>query len=111
MTCRPTSPEGVHSLGLQHPDSAVHHTFVGLVQTSLRMINTVHAQPSFLLLPFLIEKVKDRRITHLLDHLILVLDEQLHPLDGGGGGLGHARGHAGQHEVLSKPQLLLVSHV
>ena len=47
---------------------------------------------------------------HLLDHLILVLDEQLHPLDGGGGGLGHARGHAGQHEVLSESQLLLVSH-
>ena len=51
------------------------------------------------------------RITHLLDHLILVLDEQLHPLDGGGGGLGHTRGHAGQHEVLNEPQLLLVSHV
>ena len=48
---------------------------------------------------------------HLLDHLILVLDEKLHSLDGGSGGLGHARGHAGQHEVLDEPQLLLVSHV
>merc|ERR1719291_30585 len=76
-----SSPEGVDSLGLQHPHGAVHHAVVRFVQTSL------------------------------LDHLILVLDEKLHSLDGDSGGLGHARGHAGQHEVLGEPQLLLVSHV
>ena len=46
---------------------------------------------------------------HLLDHLILVLDEQLDPLDGGGGGLGHASSHAGEHERLEESKLL-VSH-
>ena len=51
------------------------------------------------------------RQSYLLNHLILVLDEKLHSLDGGSGGLGHTRGHAGQHEVLDEPQLLLVSHV
>ena len=56
---RPTSPEGVHSLGLQHPDSAVHHTFVGFVKTSLIMKNTVQVQHYFLLLPFHFEKVED----------------------------------------------------
>ena len=43
---------------------------------------------------------------HLLDHLILVLDEQLDPLDGGGGGLRHAGSHAGEHERLEESKLL-----
>merc|ERR1719225_1115447 len=47
----------------------------------------------------------------LLDHLILVLDEQLDPLDGGGGGLGHASSHAGEHERLEEPKLLFSHNV
>ena len=65
-----TSPEGVHTLCLEDPDSAVRHTIVGLVKTSL------------------------------LDHLILVLDQQLHSLDRSGDCLGDSSGHARQHEVL-----------
>merc|ERR1719278_1851203 len=74
-----SSPEGVDSLGCQHTLGAVKHSIVWLVKTTL------------------------------LDHLILVLDEQLDPLDGGGGGLGHASSHAGEHERL-KESKLLVSH-
>merc|ERR1719209_857274 len=74
-----SSPEGVDSLRCQHTLGAVKHSIVWLVKTTL------------------------------LDHLILVLDEQLDPLDGGGGGLGHAGSHAGEHERL-KESKLLVSH-
>ena len=51
--------------------------------------------------------------TSLLQHLALVLHQQLHPLDGGGGRLGHAGRHAGEHEVLEETQLglLLVRHL
>merc|ERR1719220_543965 len=74
-----SSPEGVDSLRCQHTLGAAQHSIVGLVKTTL------------------------------LDHLILVLDEQLDPLDGGGGGLGHASSHAGEHERLEESKLL-VSH-
>ena len=51
--------------------------------------------------------------TSLLQHLALVLHQQLHPLDGGGGRLGHAGRHAREHEVLEETQLrlLLVRHL
>ena len=74
-----TSPEGVYTLCLEDPDSTVRHTIVGLVKTSL------------------------------LDHLILVLDQQLHSLDRSGDCLGDSSGHARQHEVLKESQFL-VSH-
>merc|ERR1719193_1387918 len=52
-----SSPEGSNTLGGHHPLGAVKDTSVGLVQTTL------------------------------LDHLVLVLDEQLDSLDGGSHGL------------------------
>jgi hypothetical protein len=75
----PTSPEGIDTLGLEDAEGAVDDTLVGLVQAAL------------------------------LDHLVLVLDEELHPLDGSSGRLGHAGRHAGQHEVLDETKLLLVT--
>merc|ERR1712109_11582 len=75
-----SSPEGDNTLGVQHPLSAVKNTGVGLVQTTL------------------------------LDHLILVLDEQLDSLDGGSHGLGDTSSNTGQHEVLEEPKLL-VTHL
>ena len=47
---------------------------------------------------------------NLLDHLILVLDEQLDSLNGGGGGLGDTSSNTSEHEVLSKSKLLLIGH-
>merc|ERR1719225_2236611 len=75
-----SSPEGSNTLSGHHPLGAVKNTGVGLVQTTL------------------------------LDHLILVLDEQLDSLDGGGHGLGDTSGNTGQHEVLEEPKLL-VTHL
>merc|ERR1740123_2659395 len=72
-----SSPEGVDSLSCQHPLGAVHHTTVWLVQTTL------------------------------LDHLILVLDEQLDPFNGSSGSLGDASGNAGEHERLEEPKFLV----
>jgi hypothetical protein len=40
------------------------------------------------------------RQTTLLDHLVLVLDEQLHTLDGGSSRLGDGSRHATHHEIL-----------
>merc|ERR1719494_452961 len=75
-----SSPEGDNTLGGHHPLGAVKNTGVGLVQTTL------------------------------LDHLVLVLDEQLDSLDGGGHSLGDTSGNTGQHEVLEEPKLL-VTHL
>merc|ERR1719225_1023965 len=75
-----SSPEGGDTLSGHHPLGAVKNTGVGLVQTTL------------------------------LDHLILVLDEQLDSLDGGSHGLGDTSGNTGQHEVLKEPKLL-VTHL
>merc|ERR1719225_708782 len=75
-----SSPEGSNTLGGHHPLSAVKTTGVGLVQTTL------------------------------LDHLILVLDEQLDSLDGGSHSLGDTSSNPGQHEVLEEPKLL-VTHL
>merc|ERR1719145_585158 len=75
-----TSPEGDNTLGGQHPLGAVKDSGVGLVQTTL------------------------------LDHLVLVLDEQLDSLDGGSHSLGDTSGNTGQHEVLEEPKLL-VTHL
>ena len=77
---RLTSPEGVDTLGLHDPGAAVHDTLVRPVQTAL------------------------------LDHLVLVLDQELDPLDGGSHGLGDPGSHSGQHEVLKEPELLSVTH-
>merc|ERR1719384_2055901 len=72
-----SSPEGVDTLSLEDPGGAVNDTSVGLVKTSL------------------------------LDHLILVLDKELHSLDRSGGCLRDSGGHARQHEVLSESQFLV----
>merc|ERR1719367_1804192 len=72
-----SSPEWVDSLSLQNSLGTVHNTIVWLVQTTL------------------------------LDHLVLVLDEQLDSLDGGCGGLGDTSGDAGEHEVLKEPKFLV----
>jgi len=42
----------------------------------------------------------------LLDHLILVLDEQLHSLDRSRGGLRDTGGHTGKHELFEEVKLL-----
>merc|ERR1712002_553499 len=75
-----SSPEGVDTLSLQHSGGAVNDTCVWLVKSAL------------------------------LDHLILVLDEELDSLNGGGGGLGHTGGYTSQHEVLNKSEFLFISH-
>ena len=75
-----TSPEWVDSLSLEDSGAAVHHTVVGPVQPAL------------------------------LDHLVLVLDQQLDSLDGGSDSLGDTSGNTGQHEVLEEPKLL-VTHL
>ena len=74
-----TSPEGVDSLGLHDLGGAVDDSSVGFVESAL------------------------------LDHLVLVLDEELDTLDGGGGGLGHTGGHAREQEVLGEPKFPLFS--
>merc|ERR550517_1082504 len=76
-----SSPEGDNTLGGQHPLGAVKDSGVRLVQTTL------------------------------LDHFILVQDEQLDSLDGGGHGLGDTGGNTGQHEVLKEPKLLGITHL
>merc|ERR1719461_2139716 len=75
-----SSPEGIDSLGGEETWPTSSDTGVGLVQTAL------------------------------LDHLVLVLDQQLHSLDGGSHGLGHTGGHTGQHEVFKEPELLGITH-
>ena len=75
-----TSPEGVDTLGLEDPGGAVHDTGVGLVKTTL------------------------------LDHLILILDKELHSLDGGSDGLGDTSSNTSEHEVLNKSELLGITH-
>jgi len=72
-----TSPEGDDSLGLHDPGGTVDDALVGLVEATL------------------------------LDHLVLVLDEQLHTLDGSGGCLGDTGSHAGQHKALEKSQFFI----
>jgi len=71
-----TSPQRVNALVLDGPGGAVDDALVGLVETPLT------------------------------DHLILILDEQLDALDGGGGRLGHDGGNAGKGEILGESQLL-----
>jgi len=49
----------------------------------------------------------------LLEHLTLILDEELDTLDGSGSGLGHTGGDTGEHEVLEEAQsrlTLLIGH-
>ena len=75
-----TSPEGVDSLSLEHSGGAVNDTSVRLVKTSL------------------------------LDHLILVLDQELDSLNWSGSSLGDSSSNTSKHEVLSKSKLLLVTH-
>merc|ERR1712179_654729 len=75
-----SSPEGVDTLGLQDSGGAVDDTGVWLVEPAL------------------------------LDHLILVLDKELHSLNGSSGGLGHTSGYTSEHEVLNKSELLFISH-
>merc|ERR1712183_970209 len=74
-----SSPQGVDTLGLQYSGGAVNDTFVWLVKSAL------------------------------LDHLILVLDEELDSLNGGSSGLGHTGSHTSEHEVLKESEFL-ISH-
>merc|ERR1719154_334045 len=67
-----SSPEGVDSLGFEDPGGAVDDSSVGLVQAPL------------------------------LDHLVLVLDQQLDSLNGSSGSLGDSSSNSSQHEVLSE---------
>eukprot|EP00983_Pelagomonas_calceolata_P075441 1153022-Pelagomonas_calceolata.AAC.3 len=66
------APQGDHALVLDGAGEALADALVGLRQAAL------------------------------LDHLVLVLDQQLDALDGGSGGLGHTGGHASHHEVLRR---------
>merc|ERR1719308_255593 len=75
-----SSPEWVDTLGLQDSGGAVNDTSVWLVKPAL------------------------------LDHLILVLDKELHSLNGSSCGLGHTSGYTSEHEVLNKSELLFISH-
>merc|ERR1711890_134314 len=72
-----TSPEGKDTLGLEDPGGAVDDALVGLVEAAL------------------------------LDHLILVLHQQLHTLDGSGGCLRDTGSHAGQHKALEESQFFV----
>jgi len=47
----------------------------------------------------------------LLDHLALILDEELNTLDGSSGSLGHTSGNTGEHEVLEKGQCGFLSFI
>jgi hypothetical protein len=47
--------------------------------------------------------------TALLDHLVLVLDEQLDTLDGGSNGLGDTSGNTTKEKVLIESDLLLLT--
>merc|ERR1719331_2746360 len=71
-----SSPERNNAFGGQHSLGAVKDSGVRLVQTTL------------------------------LDHLILVLDEKLDPLDGGSHGLGDAGGHTSQMKFSKNPSFL-----
>ena len=46
-------------------------------------------------------------LKNLLDHLILVLDEKFHPLNGGSSSLGDTSSCAGEHEGFKEPQFLV----
>ncbi len=74
------TPERAHALLGKNAHGAVHHAFVRGLQAAL------------------------------LDHLILVLDEELDTLDGGGNGLGRHSGAAGEKEVLGEGKLLSLGH-
>ena len=76
-----TSPEGVDSLGLENPGCAVNDPSIRFVKTSL------------------------------LDHFILVLDQELDSLNWGSSSLGDSSSDSGEHEVLNESQLLLVRHL
>merc|ERR1719328_52717 len=76
-----SSPEWVDSLSLQDPGGTINDASVWLVKTSL------------------------------LDHLILVLDQELDSLNGSGSSLGDSSSNSGEHEVLSKSQFLLARHL
>jgi len=71
-----SSPEGVDTLCLENSGGTVNNTSIGFVQTTL------------------------------LDHLSLVLHQQLNSLNGSGGGLGHTGGNTREHKVLSKSKLI-----
>merc|ERR1719354_642281 len=71
---------GVLEGEVQGLGGAVHDTGVGLVQTTL------------------------------LDHLILILDKELHSLDGGSNGLRDTSSNTSEHEVLNKSELLGITH-
>jgi len=70
-----TSPEWSNALGGQGSLGAIHDASVWLVESAL------------------------------LDHFILVLDEELDSLDWGSGSLGDTSGHAGEHKVLEEVKL------
>ena len=94
-----TSPEWVDSLGGQHSLGAVNDAIVGLVQTALL---------DHLILNTNIRELKPGQATRQPTDLIL--DQELHSLDGGGRGLGDSRSNAGEQKVLSESQFL-VRHV
>merc|ERR1719308_746235 len=75
-----SSPEGIDTLSLEDPGGTVNDTSVWLVKTTL------------------------------LDHLILVLDEELDSLDGSSSSLGDSSSNTSEHEILNESQLLLVTH-
>ena len=78
---------------------AVQNTRVGLVQAALL---------DHLILNTNIGKLKPGQTTCQTPDLIL--DQELHSLDGGGRGLGDSRSNAGEQKVLSESQFL-VRHV
>jgi len=75
-----TSPEGENTLALCGPGDTVHNTTVRLVQATL------------------------------LDHLILILNQQFDSLNGSGSGFGNGGGNTRQHKVLGKSKLLILTH-
>ena len=94
-----TSPEGVDSLSGENTLGTVQDTRVGLVQTTLL---------DHLILNTNIRELKPGQATRQPTDLIL--DQELHSLDGGGSGLGDSRSNAGEQKVLSESQFL-VRHV
>ena len=89
-----TSPEGVDSLSGQHSLGAVNDAIVGLVQPALlyHLILSNEYEHS--------GQGEEGLATHL------VLDEKFNSLNGRRSSLGDPGSNSGQHEVLSKTQLL-----
>ena len=89
-----SSPEGVDSLSGQHSLGAVNDAIVGLVQSALlyHLILSNEYKHS--------GQGEERLTTHL------ILDEKFDSLNGRRSSLGDPGSNSGQHEVLSKTQLL-----